>query len=102
MSTPHVPALQEVTFLVVGGVTDAPGFKIVSDGHGGFKIVPVPGWNPEQSLELGAALSVLSKAGRFKNAEASQAILTAAAKVAVTEVAKMAGATKGTTVVIAA
>ena len=49
-----------VSFLIIGG-TDAPGIMILPDGHGGYKIVRVPGWNPEQMVELGAALDVLAE-----------------------------------------
>jgi hypothetical protein len=94
--------LQEQVILVVGGTTDAPGFKIVPDGHGGFKVIPIPGWNPEQAVELGAALRVLASAARIKQPEASHAILNAAAKLANTELGLLAGAagTGHTTVVV--
>jgi hypothetical protein len=59
---------------IVGG-TDAPGIRIVPDGHGGWKIERVPGWNPEQMVELGNGLAVISAASRLKTAGlAEQAI----------------------------
>jgi len=103
MSSPHapVPELREVEFLVVGGVNDAPGFKIVSDGHGGFKIVPVIGWGIDSARELQGALKVLSAAGSIKDQKASQAILSVAGKLAQSEVTKWAGgAAKGTSTVV--
>lgn len=102
-SSAHAPIheLREVEFLVVGGVNDAPGFKIVSDGHGGFKIVPVPGWNPEASLQLQAALKVLSAAASIKDEKVSTAVINAVGKLAQTEVAKWAGAgSKGASTVV--
>jgi hypothetical protein len=80
MSTKPV-ALQEQAIIVIGSGTDAPGFKLVPDGHGGFKVVPLPGWGIEQFADLSAALKVLASAGRIKQPEASKAILTAANKI---------------------
>jgi hypothetical protein len=95
-------ALQEQVIIVIGGYSDAPGFKIVSDGHGGFKIVPIPGWNPEQSMELGSALKVAAAASQIKQPEASQAILNAAAKLANAEIGRLVGSAGAgqTTVVV--
>jgi hypothetical protein len=102
MSAPHapVPALREIEFLVVGGVNDAPGFKIVSDGHGGLKIVPVPGWNPEASRELQAALKVLGAVAGIKDEKVSQMVLSAVGALAQTEVTKLAGAKAGVSTVV--
>ncbi len=59
---------------IIGG-TDGPGIQIVSDGHGGIKIVRVPGWNPEAMAELAAGLKVITAASRLKTAGlAEQAI----------------------------
>ena len=88
--------LAEVVLFIVGGANDAPGFKIVPDGHGGFKVVPVPGWNPEQALELAAALRVVSAAGRLKHPE-SHAIVNAAAKLVQGELRNLVGEQHGTT-----
>jgi hypothetical protein len=82
--------LAEAVIFVVGGTNDAPGFKIVPDGHGGFKVVPVPGWNPEQALELGAALKTVTSAARIKHAE-GKAILNAAMKLAQGELGSVIG-----------
>src|SRR6266702_8941780 len=94
MSTKPAP-LQEQVIFVVGGGTDAPGYKIVSDGHGGFKVVPVPGWNPELALELGAALKIVTAVARIKTPDASQAILNAAAKVVSAGISHLPGAPAG-------
>jgi hypothetical protein len=88
MSTPNLEQ-QEVVFFVVGAGTDAPGYKLVWDGHR-IKVVPVPGWDPEQMAELGAALRVISAAGRMKHPE-GQTILKAAAQVAQSELSRTAG-----------
>jgi hypothetical protein len=69
--------MANVSFLLIGG-TDAPGIQIVPDGHGGWKIVRVPGWNPEQMVELGSVIQVVAAAGHIKEAKPSQAILKAA------------------------
>jgi hypothetical protein len=88
---PPVPKVREFSLFVVGGGTDAPGFKIVPDGKGGWKIVPVPGWNPEQMLELASALRVSAQAGRLKNARVSRSILNSAMKVAADELGGLMG-----------
>lgn len=59
---------------IVGG-TDAPGIRIVPDGHGGFKIEKVPGWNPEQMLELANGLEIVSAASRLKTAGLAEQVL---------------------------
>jgi hypothetical protein len=92
---PPVPVLRELTLFVVGGGTDAPGFKIVPDGKGGWKVVPVPGWDPEQMLELASALRVSATAGRLKNGRVSRAILNSAMKVAAEELGGVLGQQKG-------
>ena len=53
--------------ITVGGFNDAPGFIIVSDGHGGFKIVKTPGWNPEVALEVNAGIAILREAQGLKS-----------------------------------
>jgi hypothetical protein len=92
--------LMEEVIFVVGGGTDAPGFKLVPDGHGGFKIVPVPGWNPEAGLELSSALKVMGLAARLKNPEGSRAILHDAAKIVEKELGPAIGAHGGGKVVV--
>ena len=87
--------LQDIVLFVVGGGTDAPGFKIVPDGHGGYKVVPVPGWNPEQMIELSAALQVISAATRMKHPEVSRGILNSATKLAATELGGIVGKEAG-------
>ena len=62
------------SIIIVGG-TDGPGIQIVPDGHGGWTIKRIPGWNPEQMVELGHGLAVISAASRLKTAGlAEQAI----------------------------
>lgn len=100
MSSGSVLSRQEIVFFVVGGGTDAGGFKLVWDGHH-IKIVKVPGWNPEQMTELGDALRVIAAAGRMKHPEATN-ILNAAAKVAQAELNQVAGKESGQTVVLLA
>jgi hypothetical protein len=80
----------QVSFLIAGG-TDAPGIRIVPDGHGGWKIVKVPGWNPEQMVELGAALQVVAAGGRLKHADTAQAVLKSAGRLAQSELATALG-----------
>jgi len=92
---PPVGALRELTVFVVGGGTDAPGFKIVPDGKGGWKIVPVPGWNPEQMIELASALRVSAAAGRLKSPQVSRTILNSAMKHTVNELGGLLGKEKG-------
>src|SRR4051812_44305225 len=98
MSTKPVP-LQEQAIIIIGG-TDAPGIKLVPDGHGGFRIEKVPGWNPEQSLELSSALRILSSAAKIKQPEASKAIMTAANKLVNQGIAHLAGGQAAGNVVI--
>lgn len=90
-----------VSYLIIGG-TDAPGIMIVPDGHGGYKIVRVPGWNPEQMVELGAALEVVSGAGRLKHPEVSQALLKNVSKLVESELAPAMKEAGGHTVVVVA
>jgi hypothetical protein len=78
---------EQLSFLIIGGETDAGGIRIVSDGKGGFKIIKVPGWNPEQMLELGSAIRVAASAARIKNPEVSRAVLNAVGKLTLSELA---------------
>jgi hypothetical protein len=64
------------SIIIVGG-TDGPGIRIVPDGHGGWKIERVPGWNPEQMVELGHGLAVISAASRLKTAGLAEQAITA-------------------------
>jgi hypothetical protein len=99
--TEHFRGLQDMTIIVVGGYTDAPGFKIVIEG-GRILIVPIPGWNPEFARELGSALKVAGLAGSLKNAEASQVIMSSAIRLAAGELSRVVGnETTGNTVVVA-
>jgi len=102
MSTKPV-ALQERAIIIIGGGTDAPGVKLVPDGHGGYKVVPVPGWNPEAMLELSAAVSILQQATRLKQPEASKGVMAAVSKIASSDLTHLAGdQAAGATVVVIA
>jgi hypothetical protein len=71
MATGHLASIT-----IVGG-TDAPGIQIVPDGHGGWKIKRIPGWNPDQMVDLAHSLTVIGAASRLKTAGlAEQAIKT--------------------------
>lgn len=54
-----------LSLMIVGG-TDAPGIRIVPDGHGGFKIEKVPGWNPDAMSDFSHALKVVDVASRIR------------------------------------
>lgn len=82
--------MANVSFLLIGG-TDAPGIQLVPDGHGGWKIVRVPGWNPEQMVELGAAIEATAAGAHLKEAKASQAILKAAGPLVSAQLEKVLG-----------
>ena len=82
--------MAHVSFLLIGG-TDAPGIQLVPDGHGGWKIVRVPGWNPEQMLELGSAIEATAAAGHIRDAKASQAILKSAGPLVSAQLDKVLG-----------
>jgi len=102
MSTKPAP-LQERAIIIIGGGTDAPGYKLVPDGHGGYKVVPVPGWNPEAMLELSAALSILQQASRLKQPDASKGVMAAVSKIAQSGLTHLAGdQAGGTTIVVMA
>ena len=51
--------------IIVGGYTDAGGY-IITFEHGKVVIKRIPGWNPEQLTELGAALNILKEATKLK------------------------------------
>lgn len=51
--------------IIIGGGTDAPGF-IITFENGKVVIKRIPGWNPEQFSELGAALNILRQATKLK------------------------------------
>lgn len=52
------------SIIIVGG-TDAPGI-IITFENGKVVIKRVPGWNPDQFVELGAALNILREATKLK------------------------------------
>jgi len=88
-----------MSIIIVGG-TDAPGIKIVVE-NGVVKIVKVPGWNPEQMVELNSALKTISAAARLRSPDA-QSILNAAAKVVQTELGHLAGKETGGQIMVLA
>jgi hypothetical protein len=92
-------AAQQLTFLIVGGETDAPGWKLVWDGKE-WKIVPVPGWNPELTRELSSLAQIVAKASEVKNAQVSRAILNAAGPLVQKELSGAVGAEHGTVVIV--
>jgi hypothetical protein len=101
MSTTPRPVAHENVIFVVGGANDAPGFKIVVvNGH--VKVVPVPGWGPEQMRELASALKIAGAAGSIKQPEASSAIMTAAANLAISQIGHLTGGQAGQTIVVVA
>jgi hypothetical protein len=55
--------------------TDAGGVRIVPDGHGGWRIIKVPGWNPESMFELANSLEVISAASRLKTSGLAEAAI---------------------------
>ncbi|HEY3947588.1 hypothetical protein [Phenylobacterium sp.] len=59
---------------IVGG-TDAPGIQIVSDGHGGWVLKRVPGWNPEAMAELAHGLEVISAGSRLKTSGLAEQVI---------------------------
>lgn len=63
-----------VAITIVGG-TDAPGLQIVPDGHGGWKIKRVPGWNPEAMAELANGLEVITAGSRLKTAGLAEQVI---------------------------
>lgn len=65
-------ALQSIT--IIGG-TDAPGIQIVPDGHGGFVLKRLPGWDPELMRELANSLHVVSAASRLKTNGLASAVI---------------------------
>jgi hypothetical protein len=51
--------------IVIGGYTDAGGYIITFEG-GHIVIKRIPGWNPEQFAELGAALNIIRESTKLK------------------------------------
>jgi RimJ/RimL family protein N-acetyltransferase len=51
--------------IIIGGGTDAGGW-IITFEHGKVVIKRIPGWNPEQFAELGAALNIIREATKLK------------------------------------
>lgn len=57
---------KQASMILIGGGTDAPGISIQPDGHGGWVVKKIPGWNPEAMAELASALKVVNSAARLK------------------------------------
>ncbi|HVN60773.1 MAG TPA: hypothetical protein VMT59_05895 [Gaiellaceae bacterium] len=98
---PPTPRTAAYEFIIVGGETDAGGFKIVPDGKGGWKIVPIPPWNPEAVLQFASAVRIVAEAGRLRAPQAQQTILKAATALVGSELAPVLdkGAAGGTLVI---
>jgi len=61
--------------IVIGGKNDAPGFQLVPDGHGGWKIKRIPGWNPEQMADLAHSLEIIGEASQLKTAGVAEQVI---------------------------
>jgi hypothetical protein len=68
---------QALTSIIIVGGTDAPGIQLVPDGHGGWKIVRIPGWNPEAMVDLANGLAVISAASKLKAPGLAQQVINA-------------------------
>lgn len=68
---PELGKLQvtEVVVVLGGSLVDGPGFKLVSNGHGGFTVVPIPGWGPDVMRDVGPALRALAAGAQINSAE---------------------------------
>lgn len=89
------------SFILIGGTNDAPGIRLVPDGSGGWKIEKVPGWNPEEMVELGAAIKLAAGGARLKHEKISGAIVSNAAELATEQLARAGlAAGEGATVVV--
>ena len=64
------------SIIIVGG-NDAPGIQLVPDGHGGWKIVRIPGWNPEAMVDLANGLAVISAAAKLRTPDLAQKVINA-------------------------
>ena len=76
-------------FYIIGAGTDAPGFRIVPDGHGGFKVEKVPGWNPEAMRDLASAARALGSVGALRRADHAHDALNAVAKLATAQLQEL-------------
>jgi hypothetical protein len=65
-------ALEGIT--IISG-SDAPSIQIVSNGHGGWVVKRVPGWNPESIAELANSLTVVSAASKLKTAGLAEQLI---------------------------
>lgn len=93
-----MPELNSI--ILIGGGSDAPSIRLVPDGQGGWKIERVPGWNPEELVELGSVLELVAGAARLKDEGIAHSIVSIAAKVASAELER--GGVEGATVVVVA
>ena len=60
--------------IIVGGGTDGGGLQITFE-NGHIVIKRIPGWNPEQFAELGAALNVIRQASKLKTPGLAEAAI---------------------------
>jgi len=60
--------------IVVGHGTDGGGV-IITIENGKVVIKRIPGWNPEQYVELGSALTIIREAAKLKTPNLSEAAI---------------------------
>jgi hypothetical protein len=74
-SVPFSGAWEEIVVhsIIIGGGTDAGGI-IITFEHGKLVIKKIPGWNPEQFAELGAAVNILREATKLKTPGLAEAV----------------------------
>ena len=82
--------------IIIGGGTDGPGI-IITFENGKVVFKRVPGWNPEQLSELGAAINILREASKLKTPGLAEA---AAASVMEFTQKQLADHVKGSTVLV--
>ncbi len=63
-----------MSLMIIGGGTDGGGIVLVPDGHGGYTIKRIPGWNPEAMLDLVNSVSVLKAGARLKTPKLADAV----------------------------
>jgi hypothetical protein len=81
-------ALEAIT-IISGG--DGPSIQLVSDGHGGWVLKRVPGWNPELIAELANSLTVVSAASKLKTAGLAEKLINSVGGLVETQLGEHAG-----------
>jgi len=100
MSSHGTKPLAEFTIYIGPVGTDGPTLQLVPDGHGGWKVIKTPPWNPEALAEFNAAAKVLSHGLTMKNPELSRTVVNAAANFMHSEFGKAAGLSGGAVVIV--